>query len=80
VLLGWEIPLTASAGVITLETSKIAIPSWGKSQGDVAADILGSTTGLIFSVNPIGRSSAGLYPPGGSDRGSIQIDDIQFVF
>jgi hypothetical protein len=76
---GWSLPATATATTLTLDVARMALPSWGKPQGDVPATILASVGGLVFSLPAKGLDAGGLLPAGTSDNGWIELDEIEFV-
>jgi hypothetical protein len=77
---GWgNIRVGTTPVQVTLEMSALAIPSWAQSQGDVVSDIRAAVNGFIFSVDANGRQASGVFSPGGSDRGWLQVDDIEIL-
>ena len=85
VCLGWDVNITTGAQeyVVTLATA--AIPSWrlGQSPQPVPSTdrnaVFNQMTGLVFRPQAINRNSSGTFPDGVTDRGYVEIDDIEFV-
>lgn len=74
-----QVMATAEGGEVTVDLATLAFPSWGKPAGDVLADVLAGASGLTFAPDIVGRNGAGFFPPGASDKGWLQVDDIVFV-
>lgn len=77
---GWETRVGTDVRTIELDLSSAAYPSWARVRPDVPlASVLGCVSGMRIHPAAEGRDSRGLYPPGVSDRGWVQVDDIEFV-
>jgi hypothetical protein len=76
---GWDVRFPSSTGVITLDMAAIGIPSWsnGKAQGP-KDDVIANVSGLAFNPAANGYDSKGFFVSG-SDRGWVQIDDIELI-
>jgi hypothetical protein len=76
---GWDLSVLPTGKDFTVDLAKIAIPSWGTSQGDDVPTVLKVVNGLLFSPDAVGRSAAGVFAPGGSDKGWVAVDDVEFL-
>jgi hypothetical protein len=77
---GWETTATAAGGTVTLDATKLAIPAGVTSPGDVLADIMSSVTIIYVIAQPVNRdATTGLMPAGASERGWLQVDDVELI-
>jgi hypothetical protein len=76
---GWDVRFTAASSTITVDLATVAIPSWsnGKAAGP-KADVLANVSGLMFGPQGNGYDSKGFFTAG-SDKGAVQIDEIEFL-
>jgi len=75
---GWEISATAQTRIVTLKMSDIAYPSWAEVKPDIKAEVLKSARTLIFS--PSAKCTNAGFLSVIPDIGSLQVDDIEFVY
>jgi spore coat protein CotH len=82
ILFGWDVRVDGSATPIEVLFTDMAHPSWAVSQSiapeDDPARILANVTGLRFYPEPVGRGSSGFFDEGTTDKGFLQLDDIEF--
>jgi hypothetical protein len=76
---GWTVMATAAGATVTLDPAAATIQPWATANGDTLGTILGSTNRLTINAIPTGRGSNGLLPAGTSDKGWLQVDDLELV-
>jgi spore coat protein H len=79
-LFGWSVGLETTAGTHVLDIGALTQPDWGDGPDDDRDSVLSYTSALVVSINAEGLQESGVFPPGVTDRGSLQIDDIELVF
>jgi hypothetical protein len=83
ICLGWDVPLTAQPTAVVVKLVNAAIPGWAATRPNPPHDdpkaVFGTATGVVFRPQPVGVGSSGFFPPGTTDTGFVQIDDVSFV-
>jgi spore coat protein H len=79
-LFGWSVGLETTADAHVLDIGALTQPSWDDSPPDDRDTVLGDVSALIVSINAEGLLETGVFPPGLTDRGALQMDDIELVF
>jgi hypothetical protein len=74
---GWDVMANAAGVTVTLTPAMLGLTPGGTNVGEVLADVLQNVTGLYITALPNGRSAQGLLPAGTTDKGFLQVDDIQ---
>lgn len=80
---GWQVNLSEDVASIEVSFDDLMFVDWAIDQG-VAPNIeprtlLDAISGIAIAPQPVGRDSVtGLFPVGTSDRGFVEIDDIEF--
>lgn len=74
---GWEIPVGPTARTIELRFANAGIPSWAVDPGDALPAILSSAAAFQFQPMCVGRDGTGQLPPGVTDRGWLDLDDVE---
>lgn len=75
---GWDIPITTEVQEISVVFSTAKIPSWAKDPGDDLTGILQAITALNIKPQCAARDGSGQIPEGASDKGWVDMDDIEF--
>jgi hypothetical protein len=79
---GWDVAAGPTPQQVEVTFAAAAVPSWSISQGTDPHDsldaVLSKIRGLVFHPYCLGRSSSGFLPAGTSDRGWVQLDDVEF--
>jgi spore coat protein H len=79
-LFGWSASLETTTGTHVLDIGALTQPDWGDAPPDDREAVLGYTSALVVSINAEGLQETGVFPAGLTDRGSLQLDDIELVF
>ncbi|MDR2694640.1 MAG: CotH kinase family protein [Chitinispirillales bacterium] len=77
---GWELSVTAQKQTVTLKMSEIAYPGWAAVKPDIKAEVLKTVRTLIFSPGVRCTDAGFLATAPAPDTGSLQADDIEFVY
>ena len=76
---GWDVEATRTPQRLRLPLRDLALPAWSQAPPAPLAAVLARATALCISPQPRGRLASGLFPPGQSDAGSLEIDDVALV-
>jgi len=76
---GWDVAASSSPRSVALAIGELALPAWSKAAAVPLDEVLAHATGLSFHPQPVGRLASGFFPSGGSDPGSLRIDDLEFL-
>jgi hypothetical protein len=76
---GWDVMVGPTAGTVTLDMSRLGLPVGAMSVGQSTGEILPEASGITFNAYPNGKGSNGLLPMGQSDKGWVEIDDVELL-
>jgi hypothetical protein len=76
---GWDVALDGSRQVIELELASASMPESGAGLPDVLSDVLAYGAALLIDPAVKGVNAEGYLGAGVSDRGSLRLDEIQFL-
>jgi hypothetical protein len=75
--LGWETTATAEGSTVTLDIANLGRAPGTVANGDTPVAVLSEATQLFIHAQPTNRDAQGLMPPGSSEAGWLQIDDVE---
>jgi spore coat protein H len=75
---GWEVAVTSSPTPVDLILDNARLPSSAKGTIDALSHVRTDVSGLTFQPSVVGRNASGHLGSGKSDRGYLEIDDLQF--
>ncbi len=78
---GWDFEITEESATYELLVEDIDWPWWVGSSVEPATaieDVRGAVRGLQFQAYPVGVGGDGFFPDGTTDKGTVDIDDIEF--
>ncbi len=76
---GWDLSCAKDAETIELLFDDLAIPTWASGTNDDLADILRGVTAILLRPLPEGLLGSGYLPPGSTDPGWLQVDDLSLT-
>ena len=76
---GWKVAVGPAPRSVTLAIRELALPEWSEAEAVPLDEVLARATGISLHPEPVGRQASGFFPPGGSDAGSLRIDDVEFL-
>jgi hypothetical protein len=75
---GWDVQVSSSALAVELRFADAALPTWARATSDQLSRVLARVESLAFHPYCAGRDATGFLPPGQSDPGFLELDQIEF--
>lgn len=76
---GWTVRVAEHAREVLLPMAELRVPEWADPLPRSAQEVMTRTTGLSLNPQARGRRASGYFGPGESDRGFLEVDDIEFL-